>query len=294
MFTNGGCAEPHFDNARLEAVIARFQSTGDASSLSEIITLSEQRALTLIRFNGTACYRTESELLSDVHFKLLRSVGKFDPSKGTAFTFISKIIDSSLRTSVTVTRKNWLRSCELNDELTDSLPAKTDDRSTLDDVVQRVRDGARTMLTDPLEIAAQKWLLDSFVDDGFHYRRHTCADHAMSVFGLTHARSRELYDLAMLEVRRVLYDDIKRREQITPGQLYGTRSHWMTHCHALLSGAEFTRFVVLMRNLAPYLLLLIIDPSKANNHRRDRNPTIGRQTLELILYGHPDARTLFW
>src|SRR6516162_9706604 len=98
---NGCCADHHFDNQRLEAVIARFQSTADAASLSEIVELAQPRALTLIRFNGTTSYRSESELLSDVNYKLLRSVAKFDPSKGSAFTYISKIIDSSLRTSVT-------------------------------------------------------------------------------------------------------------------------------------------------------------------------------------------------
>ena len=97
----------------------------------------------------------------------------------------------------------------------------------------------------------------------------------------------------MLEVRRTLHDDVKRREQIIPGQLYGTRCHWMTLYSPLLTESEFTRFYVLMRNLAPYLLLLVVDPTKANNHRRDRNPTIGRQTLELILNGHPDAVPLF-
>src|SRR4029077_20293914 len=97
----------------------------------------------------------------------------------------------------------------------------------------------------------------------------------------------------MLEVRRALYDSVKQRTQIIPGRLLGTRSAWMSRYSPLLTESEFTRFVVLMRNLAPYLLLLIVDPTKANNHRRDRNPTIGRQTLELILYGHPDAVSCF-
>jgi hypothetical protein len=54
---------------------------------------------------------------------------------------------------------------------------------------------------------------------------------------------------------------------------------------------EFTKFVTLMRDLAPYLLL-IIDPAN-RNHRRDRSPTIGRRNLEFILNGHPDALHLF-
>jgi hypothetical protein len=59
----------------------------------------------------------------------------------------------------------------------------------------------------------------------------------------------------------------------------------------LLTPAEFTKFVVLMRDLAPYLLL-IIDP-KNHNRRQDRNPTIGRKNLELILHCCPAAVPLF-
>jgi hypothetical protein len=116
----------------------------------------------------------------------------------------------------------------------------------------------------------------------------------MGVFQLSHARSRELHDLSMLEIRRVLYDDLKPRRQTVPGHLLGTRAAWMVRYAPLMTEAEFTRFCVLMANLAPYLLLLILDPSKANNHRADRNPTIGRRNLELILYGCPDAKPLFY
>jgi hypothetical protein len=173
MFTNGG-GDPHFDNARFEQVVARFQK-GDANALAEIVELTQPRAETLIRFYKTNHYRSEAELLSDVNFKLIRSVAKFDPSKGSAFTFISKIIDSSLRTSVTATRRNWSRHCELSDELANSLHADVDDHSTADDLAHRIRCEAKTMLTNPLEIEAQKWLIDSFCDEGFQHRRHECA-----------------------------------------------------------------------------------------------------------------------
>ena len=133
MFTNGNGngAEPHFDNAKLEQCIAVFQRNGDTPSLSEIVALSERRALTLIRHYGTGHYCAEAELLSDINFKLLRSVARFDPRKGSAFTFVSKIIDSSLRTSVTATRKNWVRHPELSDELTTTVR----DPMSLDDVL---------------------------------------------------------------------------------------------------------------------------------------------------------------
>jgi len=112
-----------------------------------------------------------------------------------------------------------------------------------------------------------------------------------AVYGLSHARRRELYDLTMLEVRRVLYDQVKRRQPITPGRLLGTRCAWMAGYSALLSAEEFTKFVVRMRDLAPYLVFLIDRQNKSR--RQDRNPPIGRQNLEWILNGHPEAVPLF-
>jgi hypothetical protein len=279
---------PHLNNGRLEAAISRYQA-GDAESLGEIVQLVEPRVLTLIRFHKTHHYRPEDELLSDVNFKLMRSIGRFDARRATGFAYVSRIIDSSLKTAVSNQRRHWARYTEL----ANMLPARPDDGERMDDLVFKVKSQVRTTLTDETELNAQRWLVESFCQEGFAARRHTCADVCMGAFRLSHARSRELYDLTMLEVRRVLYDSVKQREQIVAGRLLGTRGAWMTQYSPLLSAAEFSRFVVLMRNLAPYLLLLIIDPAKSNNHRRDRNPTIGRQTLELILYGHPNAKPLF-
>src|SRR6516162_30759 len=67
---------------------------------------------------------SENELLIDVNFKLMRSIGRFDPTKGSAFSFVSAVITSTLQTSVTNTRKNWLRHFELSDEVANTLHAK--------------------------------------------------------------------------------------------------------------------------------------------------------------------------
>jgi hypothetical protein len=97
---------PHFDNVRLESLISAYQAGTDPAALAEIVTLTQARALTLIRFRKTARYSTEGELLSDVNFKLLRAFDKFDPAKGTAFTFVSQVVTNVLCTSVTNPRKN--------------------------------------------------------------------------------------------------------------------------------------------------------------------------------------------
>ena len=288
---NGG-ARPHWDNSAIEALINAYQTTRDVECLSMIITLTRDRALTLIRFRKTTRYRPEDELLSDINFKLLKAVDSFDPSKGSAFTFVSQVVTNVLCTSVSNTRKCHERYTKLSRAVVRDLPARAEDKAAADDIIHRIKAGARTVLTAEPELATQRWYIESFTEDGFEHRRHECANAAMVVHSLSHARSRELYDLTMLEVRRLLYGDVSRRQQVHPGQLIGTRCAWMTRYAPLMNASEFTKFVILMRDLAPYMLL-IIDPHGQNTHRRDRSPEIVRKNIELILYGHPDAVLLF-
>lgn len=288
---NGG-AHHNWDNARLENLIANYKANRDLETLSTIVGLTRARALTLIRFRRSTRYCSEAELLSDVNCKLIRAVEKFDPAKASAFTFLSAVVLNQLATSVTNARKNARAHVELKRSLVAGLADRSADQTKIDDIAHRIRAGARTTLTDPVELSAQKWFIESFTADGFESRRHECANAAISVYNLSHARSRELYDLTMLEVRRVLYCELKSRPPIIAGRLIGTRLAWMARYRPLLSESEFTKFVILMRDLAPYLLL-IVDPDNRNNHRRDRSPTIGRKNLELILYGCADAVPLF-
>jgi hypothetical protein len=297
MFTSTrnphGAGTTHFDNTRLESLIGEYQAKGDAGSLGEIVKLTQTRALTLIRFHRTTRYVAEDELLSDVNYKLIRAFDKFDPAKGSAFTFISRVVTNVLCMSVTNARNTSDQYTELSSSLLAALVAKPEDRSAVDDITHRIKASARTALTDPVELSAQRWYVESFTQDGFESRRHECAHATMGVHQLSHARSRELYDLTMLEVRRTLYDDVARkRSPIIPGQLNGTKLAWLTrYAHLMSVPGEFTKFVVLMRDLAPYVLL-IIDRENNNSHRHDRK-TVRRKNIELILNGDPDALPLF-
>jgi hypothetical protein len=93
MFTTSGKHHPkggavsHCDNVQLERAIARFQN-GDAGSLGEVIRLVQPRATTLIRFHKTHLYRPEDELLSDINFKLMRAIGKFDSRRASGFAYV--------------------------------------------------------------------------------------------------------------------------------------------------------------------------------------------------------------
>ena len=288
---HNGRSLDHCDNARIEALIGAYRATNSTETLSQIVQLAEERARTLIRFYKTNHYRSEDELISDINFKLLRSVSRFDPKRGSAFTFVSHVITNVLCTSVTNARKHAGRfECTSESDICE-LVAKSEDYTFVDDITHKIRSTVRSTLVDETELSAQRWYIDSFCEDGFESRRHACADAAMAVYKLTHARSRELYDLTMLEVRLVLYSDVSRRPRIIPGRLHGTRCAWMARYAPLMTRNEFTKFVVLMRDLAPYLLFIIDATFKSR--RRDRNPAISRRNIELVLNGCPDAILLF-
>jgi DNA-directed RNA polymerase specialized sigma24 family protein len=299
MFTKhnpDGQGSRHLDNAQLEEIIARYQARGDAGSLSEIIRLTRDRALTLIRFHKTTRYGSEAELLSDVHFKLLRAVDKFDYSKGSAFTFVSRVVTNALCTSVSNARRRSGRYVELDEALASDLPANGESaaisgRDAIEDLMHRIRSRARSTISDPGELDTQRWYVNSFCEDGFESRRHECANAAQAVHGVSHSRSRELYDLSMLECRRLLFDDLPPRPLIAAGRLLGTRAAWMIRYSPLMNDSEFTKFVVLAKDLSPFVLLLV-DP-QSRSRRQDRNPAIGRQNLEWVIHGHPDAVPLF-
>jgi hypothetical protein len=226
-----------------------------------------------------------------VNFKLIRAINKFDPAKGSAFTFVSQVVMNVLCTSVTNARRASAKYTGLDDDLINTLPAKSEDRTVADDIAHRIKAGARTTLTDETELSAQRWYIQSFSQDGFESRRHQCANAAMAVYNLSHDRSRELYDLTVLEVRRVLYDDLPPRQPIAAGRLLGTRCVWMTRYAHLMDAVEFTKFVTLTKDLSPFVLLLI-DP-QSRSRRQDRNPAIDRRNLMWVIHGHPDAVPLF-
>jgi hypothetical protein len=296
MFTKhhpNGDGSHHFNNTRLESLIASYQAGTDPTALGAIVELTQRRALTLIRFNGTTKYCAESELLSDINCKLLKAVDRFDPNRGSGFTFLSCLIQNTLRSNVTSARKAAARRVELDESVMSKLVTDGESKAqeANEDLTDRTRRSVRTSLTDERELAAQRWLIDSFLIDGFSSRRHQCADACMAVHGISHDRSRELFDLSMLEVRRILYDTLGAKQKVVPGQLLGTRCAWMANYKPLLSESEFTKFFYLMKGLAPYLLM-IIDPA-FTSHRTDRYPAVGRRNLGYILHGHPDAVPLF-
>jgi hypothetical protein len=78
----------------------------------------------------------------------------------------------------------------------------------------------------------------------------------MLVYGLSHRRSRQLFDLTLLEVRRAVWPET-RHPCITLGELRGTKQMPLSRFHNFLNESEFSKLVALMRDLAPSLVVLV-------------------------------------
>ena len=129
-----------------------------------------------------------------------------------------------------------------------------------------------------------------FVDAGFTLKRHEAADSVMKVFNLTHRRSRQLYDLTMLEIRRQLIGE-RRLPLITPDLLRGTRSEALARYSRFLTEPDFSRLAILLRELAPSLVFGIRPENICRIRKGDAEAT--GINLRLILDGKPTAKPLF-
>jgi hypothetical protein len=197
-----------------------------------------------------------------------------------------------LATSVTHSRKLANRYQPLDKVLVDT---KADEKANLnsaialDDLAQQIR-SIKSPCTLDAERQAQKWYVESFIDSAFSLHRHSCANAAMKVFGLSHKRSRQLYDLTLLEIRRVLWDEC-RHQPIGQAKLRGTKGRLLLRYTNFLTPPEFTKFTTLMRDLAPALVLLV-KPGNQAQIRAGQWAAV-RENLELILNGIPAATLLY-
>src|SRR5262249_54793426 len=140
-------------------------------------------------------------------------------------------------------------------------------RETIDELHFRImRIG--TVFTCPFERQAQKWLIKNLLESNFAFHRHEAADSMTVVFGIDPRRSRHIFDLTVLSVRRALLDERKLLPVSVYG-LIGTRQKALVRYRHRLNEEDFSRLCFLMRGLAPSII------------------ETGEYTLHEILYGAP-------
>jgi hypothetical protein len=193
----------------------------------------------------------------------------------------------------TAVGETWRRNSlhvELDPQKAESLSAPGNGLRATDDIVERIRSEIKTVATAASELSAQRWYFESLAECGFAIKRFQAANRAMQVFALGHGRARLLYDLTILEARRVVIDD-RRIPVISPQSLRSTRLAGFTKFAKYLSTPEFSKLAVLLKDLPPSLVV----SAKPENIRgfRTGDAELIRENLKLLLDGDPKARPLF-
>ena len=212
----GANGQHYFNSDYARQLIETFNRCGDMQAINELLKHVEPLAKSILEYRNTTQHASVDELLSRIRIKLWRSLRLYDAERGTAFSFVARIIQSISYSAVSDAWNRSERFCELNGE-NYYHPCGADSAQMVADIESRVR-SIKTPCTDLDELEAQRWFANSFLDCEFHIRRHQAANCAMQVFRLDYVRSRWLFDLTLLSIRRELIAD-RRLTPISPGSL---------------------------------------------------------------------------
>jgi len=84
-----------FDSSYAARLIEEFNATGELAPLQELLVHCEELLRSQFEYRATTKYVPLAELMGTARVKIWRSLRLFDPARGSAFSFISRI--ASLR-----------------------------------------------------------------------------------------------------------------------------------------------------------------------------------------------------
>jgi Sigma-70 region 2 len=267
---------PHrFDEDRVKSLILSWQADQRPELLNQILVLAQPVLSGVILSRGSNATDFD-ETISDLRIRLWKKLPHFDHTKGRIYTYLTLTAHQAV-SEIWARRRLYqsryaMSSIDMLGQHQYATEPGVRQNEKLDEAVWKIHQ-IKTTCVDEHELAAQRWLIDGMVAAEFGLFRHQAADSMSIVFNLSPQRSRMLYDLTLLEVRRSLLDTVEV-PKTTRKDLAGTRGRALAKYCDQLSPPEFSRLAFLMKNLAP-----IIIP------KTDR--------VDLILDGFPDAQPLF-
>jgi DNA-directed RNA polymerase specialized sigma24 family protein len=193
-------AEIFFDSPRVEQLIGEWKLTGKIETFEQILEQIFPMVRRLILSQKTNKLLLFEDLVSRVQVKLFKHLKGFDPAKGSAFSYLSKITKSVLcSAAVEVMRKPEF--AELGDNVPEGSAPAPD--HAVEDLAWRIR-GIKTVCPQE-ETEVQRWIIQSIVDSApTPLMRYEAAQACTFVFGINGRRARQIFDLTLLEVRRAL------------------------------------------------------------------------------------------
>jgi hypothetical protein len=267
--------EIYFSESAALSLFERWKREEDLAALNDLLKLCIPIIERLISRRQTARFETVEELTGFVLLRLSRGLQRhYDPERGRLFTFVTKSTESALIDAVRRKKRETCHLMPLDDVLLNSLSVNGQEHGhALDDIRYRIL-RIKTLSTCPFEKDAQRWLVKNLVESNFVFRRHQAADAMTIVYGLTPERSRKLYDITLLSIRRELIDE-RKLKPVRVEDLLGTRSKVLLRYRPRLNELQFARLTFLMQNLAVSLI------------------ETGEFSLDEILYGSPLETPLF-
>jgi hypothetical protein len=265
-----------FDEVGAQALFFSYKQNGSIKKLDSLIRF----LIPLIE--STLCWKlghVDSEFEETRSYALRRLVRglerHYSPQKGALFSYVVKTAENA---AVDQLRRKLGRDrffMPLDDSLLARLSVNgASHRYVVADLTFKVLQ-TKTTSCDANEVSAQKWLIKNLLAFGFVFRRHEAANSMSVVFSIDPTRSRQLYDLTLLSVRRMLLSERKLRP-VSANELRNSRTRALLRYRSQLSEEEFARLCFLMRGLSPVAII-----------------SSGEFTLQDVLYGPPGERALF-
>jgi hypothetical protein len=106
----------YFNSNYARQLIETFNRGGDEQAINELLRHVEPLAKSILEYRCTNRYESVDELMSKIRVKIWKSARLYDPGKGTAFSFVARIIQSISCSAVADAWNRSERFCELNGE----------------------------------------------------------------------------------------------------------------------------------------------------------------------------------
>ncbi len=283
---NGG-SNWNFDNEAVQSRLLLWQENRDPQLMEEVLMMSRPHIVQMLRSYRELGYE---ETTNSALAKLWKSAHLYNPERGTAFSFVSRVAATTACNVLGELRRLRDRYRAMETDYWDSLAAPGFDSYGVVDFREKIYAELKSRRRLQCERSAQKWLVASGIDSAFVLRRFEVANAMMKVYGLGHLQSRELYDETQLELRRLFLSERTIRP-VEPQDLLHTKGRAFIRFAAYLDSEQFSCLITLMKDLAPRLILLA-KPSNIGAISRGEADAI-RENLGLILNGDPDAKQLF-
>jgi DNA-directed RNA polymerase specialized sigma24 family protein len=246
-------AKFHFEEEIALAFVLEWQKTKCERAFEGFLKTTDGMIKALVFSRGIHQYMEIAEIISLVQIKIWKGLHLYNPSRGRLYSFLVRVIHNRITQAQIDTRKQ-VHHEPLEDDEWDGVATHEDyDHAGTEDLSHKIMK-VKTICTDQMELEAQRWLVTSFISSSFDVRRHVASNAMTRVYGITKARSRQLHDYTLLEVRRAILDGNVVPEAST-FSLCGTRQKALKKYAKSLTKKDFSKLVFLMRNLSSTLIV---------------------------------------